>query len=288
VVILGESGTGKSLVVKVIHQNSSWTDGELHHFNCRDLEEHELQESLRDLMSDPASPTRQHTIHLENIHAMSARQQTWLAGFLENNETQAFRLVASSNKDPRALTAEGKFNNALYYALGEVTIHLPALRERFSDLSVLIRHFLKNRRSTGPDASNSTLSVDPQVPRILQTHDWPHNLRELRHVIEQAATVCNGEVIKVTDLPRGFLEGKEDAKQYLPMEFTIGKPLHDFVREVEQRYIEETLRRFQGNRHEAAQALGISQATLYRKMDLGRKGRSTNGNGTAKRKRRSA
>ena len=143
-----------------------------------------------------------------------------------------------------------------------IPIELPPLRDRTEDIPLLVQHFLKKPLS---GSNPRTMKIEPQAIKALQGYDWPGNVRELENAIERASALCDDDLIRVKDLPPQLLDGTAGTKSGGAM--PIGKKLDDFIRDQERHFIEETIKHSSGNREKAAKVLGISMATLYRKIE---------------------
>jgi two-component system response regulator HydG len=167
------------------------------------------------------------------------------------------RIVAATNRDLAAEVEAGRFREDLYYRLNVIAVTAPPLRNRGEDVPLLVDHFVgvyckKNGRQR--------LVVPGEVMRKLMQYSWPGNVRELENVIERAAVLCRGETLRLEDLPDAVAEASAPAPGALS--FAIGTPLE----EVEHRLIRETLAYTSGDKSLAAQLLGISTRTVYRKL----------------------
>jgi two-component system response regulator HydG len=167
------------------------------------------------------------------------------------------RIVAATNKDLRAEVAAARFREDLFYRLNVIAVTAPPLRARREDIPLLVDHFLgvycaKNNRPR--------LEAPREVLAALSDHSWPGNVRELENVIERAAVLCRSDKLTVDDLPDVVREG--EGAEPSTITFSVGTPLD----EVERRLIRETLRHARGDKSVAAQLLGISTRTIYRKL----------------------
>jgi DNA-binding NtrC family response regulator len=165
------------------------------------------------------------------------------------------RVLAASNQDLQLAVAQNRFRLDLLYRLNVVTVKVPPLRERGEDVWLLAQHFLDEyrRRLGRPPAT-----ISPDVQAALSSYRWPGNVRELRNVMERAAILGDGEMLRRRDLPEEIAAPVgEDAVELEP-DLTLA--------ELEKRYILETLRRSGGNQTRAGQKLGISARTLYNKL----------------------
>ncbi|HVJ82802.1 MAG TPA: helix-turn-helix domain-containing protein, partial [Planctomycetia bacterium] len=169
------------------------------------------------------------------------------------------RLVSATNRDLDEMVKEGKFRQDLYFRLKVVSLTLPPLRERRSDIALLSKHFLNEfSHSHGrPEATISNAAM-----RVLQACDWPGNVRELRNALESMFVMDVDGRIDLDDFPEELLK-HHDAGFSGTQESLIGRPLD----EVEAYYIEQALKMTGGNREEAAKMLSIGERTLYRKIE---------------------
>jgi DNA-binding NtrC family response regulator len=207
------------------------------------------------------------------------------------------RVVAAANEPLEKKIKEGTFREDLYYRLNVIPVVMPGLRDRRDDIPLLVAHFLKGKTSA---RNQQPFQVTRQAMDVLCGYDWPGNVRELENAIERAATLCEGNVIHASDMPPSLLAGVKaptastpppDTAEPLPEvpasalyplhgddagpsaaeapapaapEATL--PLKSFLREQEQAYLHRVLERFAGDKEKAALSLGVSLATLYRKL----------------------
>ncbi len=277
VLILGESGTGKELMARFIHDHSARAKAPFVAVNCSAIPETILEAELfgHERGSFTGALARREgrfaraaggTLFLDEIGELSPSVQVKLLRVLQEGEYEPVggdtvradvRVVAATNKDLRAEVAAGRFREDLFYRLNVIAVTAPPLRARREDISLLVDHFLgvycaKNNRPRLP-APREVLSV-------LSDYSWPGNVRELENVIERAVVLCRGDKLTVEDLPDVVREG--EAAEPSTITFSVGTPLD----EVERRLIRETLRHSRGDKSVAAQLLGISTRTIYRKL----------------------
>jgi DNA-binding NtrC family response regulator len=278
VLIEGESGTGKELLARAIHQNSPRRRGPFVPLDCASLPESLLESELfghekgaftgavarkpgRFELADAG------TLFLDEIGEIPLQMQSSLLRVLETREflrvggkdpvSVDVRLVAATNQDLEKAVAEGAFRADLYYRLKVVQLRVPPLRERASDIPLLVRSFL----------DQLARDYDRPVPRIstaamerLMSHDWPGNVRELRNTVENVFVNFQGDEIGVKDLPPQFAGQTADDAWSLP----VGPETR--LDDVEREVIRQTLMICDGNRTQAAKRLGISRRTLQRKL----------------------
>ena len=277
VLVLGESGTGKELLARTIHERSPRSRGPFVGVNCAAIPETILEAELfgHERGAFTGAFARREgrfaraaggTLFLDEIGELAPAVQVKLLRVLQEGEYEPVggdtvradvRIVAATNKDLRAEVAAGRFREDLFYRLNVIAITAPPLRARREDIPLLVDHFLgvycaKNNRGR--------LEAPREVLARLSDYPWPGNVRELENVIERAVVLCRGERLSVDDLPDFIGEAMETAPSTLT--FSVGTPLD----EVERRLIRETLRHARGDKSIAAQLLGISTRTIYRKL----------------------
>jgi DNA-binding NtrC family response regulator len=277
VLILGESGTGKELLARYIHGKSARATGPFVAVNCAAIPESILEAELfgheRGAFTGAVAKregrfarARGGTLFLDEIGELSPAVQVKILRVLQEGEYEPVgghtvradaRIVAATNKDLVAEVEAGRFREDLYYRLNVIAITAPPLRARREDIPLLVDHFLgiyckKNGRPR--------LTVPPEVLQKLIDYAWPGNVRELENVIERAAVLCRAESLGLADLPDAVAQAA--AAPPSAVQFPIGTPLE----EVERRLIRDTLAHTGGDKSLAAQLLGISTRTIYRKL----------------------
>jgi two-component system response regulator HydG len=282
VLIQGETGTGKELAARAIHNNSPRKNKHFVAMNCTALNENLLEDEL--FGHEPGAFTGadrmrkgrfEHanggTLFLDEVGDMPLNLQAKLLRVLENQEVFRIgsnepikvnvRLLSATNRDLEAAVASGAFRQDLYFRLKVVTIKLPPLRERRDDLPLLIAHFIKEMNQRHGKA----VALKPAEPvlKTMKEYSWPGNVRELRNLIESMVVQDQDGVLGLDDLQEGDalrrLQTAEAGGAAAPAGL-VGRPLT----EVERYYIEKALERTGGNREEAARLLGIGARTLYR------------------------
>jgi transcriptional regulator with PAS, ATPase and Fis domain len=167
------------------------------------------------------------------------------------------RIVAASNRDLRKMVDEGKFREDLFYRLNVVHIELPPLRDRREDIPSLVEYLVRRHNR---EMKRGYRGVDNATLKILMSQPWKGNVRELDNVIEHAMILGNGEWVTVADLPRAL----RDSDDPLP---AVGDELRDALRAYERIHIESVLRRTGHDKRQAAERLGLSLSSLYRKLN---------------------
>ena len=316
ILVLGESGTGKELVARALHFNSRRQHAPFVPINCSALPENLLESELfghrrgafTGAINDKKGLFQEAdggTIFLDEVGSMSPMLQSRLLRVLQEREirrvgdnTPIFvnvRVVAAANEPLENRIKEGTFREDLYYRLNVIPIHLPPLRERLEDVPLLVAHFLQSK--TGSH-SGQPFQVTRQAMDILCAYDWPGNVRELENAIERAVTLCDGQIVRMRDLPPRLMQklnisasAEEPAETAALPEVPdkalyslqtdsasaegIGppqrrgepfKPLKTFLRDQEVVHLNRALGLSDGDKEKAALLLGVSLATLYRKL----------------------
>jgi DNA-binding NtrC family response regulator len=272
VVIEGETGTGKELVARAIHRESARRNGPFVAINCAGLSEELASSQLfghrRGAFTGAVSDApgmfeaaRGGTLFLDEIGELPLRVQTTLLRALDERavlrigETQPrpvdVRIVAATNRELATEVAQGRFRPDLLYRIRVGRINLPPLRGRRDDLPLLVRHALAEQRAVTGRAVDR---VSHEAMQAMLAYDWPGNVRELQHTLGYAVIHCPGTTIELEDLPPEVLEHARPvgAAQELPGD--------------ERERILAALARAGGERKAAAALLGVSRATLYRRM----------------------
>jgi two-component system response regulator HydG len=278
VLVLGESGTGKELLARYIHERSARVRGAFVAVNCAAIPETILESELfghergaftgatakKDGRFARASGG---TLFLDEIGELSPTVQVKLLRVLQEGEYEPVggnttradvRIVAATNRDLVAEVAAGRFREDLFYRLNVIAITAPPLRARREDIPLLVDHFLGLYC-----AKNGRPRLQPTRGALerLVDYSWPGNVRELENVIERAVVLSRSDGLSENDLPEHI--ARATAAPATQLAFEIGTPLE----EIELRVIRETLRHTKGDKSVAAQLLGISTRTIYRKLD---------------------
>ncbi len=293
ILIQGESGTGKELVARALHFNSKRQNAPFVAVNCSALPENLLESELFGHKKGAFTGAFQDkiglfeeaeggTIFLDEVNSMALSLQTKLLRVLQERHIRRVgdtktvpinvRVVAASNEQLQAKMRNGSFREDLFYRLAVIPIDLPSLRERTEDIPLLVNYFLaKNAAQT----STEVKKIDADALELLGRYAWPGNVRELENSIERACALCDENVIKAADMPphvQGRAGGAGGESNIIEM--PIGLRLEEFIANEERAYIEQTLRHNNGSREKTASMLGISMATLYRKLELKNKQRA--------------
>ncbi len=279
VLITGESGTGKSLIARAIHRQSTRRDKPFIEVACGALPENLLESELFGHVAgsftgatvDKIGKFKQAdggTIFLDEIGTASPGLQVKLLRVLQEFEfeqvggTETFhvdtRAILATNENLAERVAEGKFRQDLYYRINVINIELPPLRDRISDIPLLARHFLQK---VCEESGKLVRDFSEDAIAALQRYRWPGNVRELQNVVERAVLLGKGDVVLVDDLPVSLSSERTAAP------VAAGKrTLREALAEPERRIIREVLEAHGWNRSLTADALGINRTTLYKKM----------------------
>jgi two-component system response regulator HydG len=275
VLILGESGTGKELVAKSIHYSGPRKDRPFAPVDCSSLVPTLIESELFGYVKGAFTGAIQSkqglleaaqggTLFLDEIGDMPVDLQAKLLRALQEREVKPvgsterrrinIRIIAATNRDLEAAIRNGSFRQDLFFRLNVVQIKLPPLRERKSDIQLLVTSFLEKFS----DAHGAQRSISDDAMRRLIAYDWPGNVRELENAIERALAMGSGPIVHVGDLPSNLhfpsSERTPERDELLPMD------------ELERRAILRTLRETGGDKLAAARMLGIGKTTLYRKL----------------------
>lgn len=280
ILLTGETGTGKELVAKAIHQLSPRRERLFQAINCGSLAESVLESELFGHAKGAftgAIATRRGliemadggTLFLDEIAETSPSFQVKLLRVLQEGEffrvgdTQPMRVnirvIAATNRDLEKAVERKEFRPDLYYRLKGIAIHLPPLRERLDDIPLLAYHFLEKYR--GP---RQVGRIEPQALKALMAYKWPGNVRELEHVIEYALSMAEGDTIKITDLPEEFIRGIADRASAPPS--WISSPYTKAKNEFEKFYLTHLLRESNWNISEASRRAQMFRQSLQQKI----------------------
>lgn len=277
VLVLGESGTGKELIARAIHDRSQRRGRPFVAINCGALRDTLLESELfghekgsftgaYQKKMGLAEAANGGTLFLDEIGELAPSIQSKLLRFLQEGEMYRVggkdpirvdvRVICATNRDLEKEVGQGNFREDLFYRINTIMLEVPPLRRRKEDIPVLITHFLANGAG---GYLNRGRQMDADAMQAMVNYDWPGNIRELQNVCERLQILADGHMIMVNDLPENVRvpEVKDETGEYDPS-ITLG--------ELEKRYILKALNHFDGNKTQAAQALGITIKTLYNKL----------------------
>ena len=276
VLITGESGVGKELVAKSIHEQSPRKDKPFVTVHCAALSESLLESELFGYEKGAfTGADSQHkgrfevadggTIFLDEIGEINPATQVKLLRVIQEKSfervggTQSIgvdvRIVAATNRNLEEEVKNGKFREDLFYRLNVVRIPMPPLRERKDDIPLLLHNFL---REFNIENEKNITGFDNRAKAAILKYSWPGNIRELKNCVESAVVMCTGDEIKIDDLPASVREKGEEKVINIP----VGMKLDD----AELLIIQENLAFCNGNKSKCAEILGIGRKTLHRKL----------------------
>jgi len=284
IMIMGESGSGKELVARMLHDASPRAAGPLVTVNCATFTEPLLESELfgHERGAFTGAVERKQglleiadggTLFLDEIgefplvlqpkllRVLQERRFRRVGGMVEL-ETDV-RLVAATNRDLRTMVDEGDFREDLYYRLNVVTLKVPPLRERGEDIALLAMYFL---RRFAHELGREVSGIAPEALVLMQQYAWPGNVRELQNAMERGVLFCKGAVLQVDDLPDSIRPASRSAPS-CPLDLSgADKPLPELMEDVERQLIHDALVRARGVQARAAQLLGISRSNLQYKL----------------------
>lgn len=280
VLILGESGVGKDVLARAIHNSSRRKDMPMIKVNCAAIPDNLLESELFGYEDGAFTGAKKEgkygkfelahngTIFLDEIGDMSLAMQAKLLRVLQEKEFERvggtktlkvdIRVIAATNRDLESMITAGTFRSDLYYRLNIVDLYLTPLRERKDDIKALSKTFLdKFSRRIGHE-----LTISPEVERFFHKYDWPGNIRELQNVLEHASIVCNSKSIEIQHLPARIIPVNHDSIRFKD------KPHNakEVVAMAERELILSVLDNNANNRTKAMKALGFSRRTFYNKL----------------------
>ncbi|OLN30938.1 sigma-54 interaction domain-containing protein [Desulfosporosinus metallidurans] len=280
VLIRGESGVGKEVLAKAVHNSSRRKDMPLIKVNCAAIPENLIESELFGYEDGAFTGAKKGgklgkfelahsgTIFLDEIGDMSYTMQAKLLRVLQEKEFERvggtktikidIRVIAATNRDLESMIKKGTFRRDLYYRLNIVPLNLTPLRERKDDLLALAKTFLDQfAREVGHE-----LTLSPQVVRFFQEYDWPGNIRELQNVLEHASIVCSGMTIEIYHLPAQIIPANRDQYKIKNKPYAV----KEIVASVEKELILSALVTYKNNRTKAMKALGFSRRVFYDKL----------------------
>jgi DNA-binding NtrC family response regulator len=295
VLITGESGTGKELVARAIYQHGPRATAPFLVLNCAAIPENLLESELfgHEKGAFTGADRRRigkfeqvsgGTLFLDEIGDMPLALQAKMLRVLQEQEFERVggnetvrtdvRLIAATHRDLKTWASDGKFRPDLYYRLSVFTIHLPALRERGDDFSMLVEHFV---RRFSHELGREVIAVDPEALKRLREHSWPGNIRELQGVLKQALLQASGPVLLPSFLPE--LSSDRRAEEPVPerkldleafirqgLESGDGDLYSQAHGELDRYLLTQALEHTGGSQHQASRLLGIARQTLRLKL----------------------
>ncbi|KKY01362.1 ATPase AAA [Paraclostridium benzoelyticum] len=284
VLITGESGTGKELFARAIHNHSCRAGNPFIAINCAAIPDNLLESELFGYEEGAFTGAKKGgslgkfeladkgSIFLDEIGDMSLHLQAKLLRVLQEKEVDKIgakhnvsidvRIIAATNKDLEHMVRKGTFREDLYYRLNVIPVVLPTLRQRKNDIHLLIEYMMKEYSNK---LDKNVQDIDLQALEYLCEYSWPGNIRELQNVIEYSVNRCEGKIITLDNLPNRIKNANSNEDQIIESNENI-KTLD----ELEKKEIIKALEKYKDYKKDkdlAAKALGISRATLYRKIE---------------------
>ena len=281
VLITGESGTGKEMFAKAIHYASARADKPFVTVNCGAIPENLLESELFGYEKGAFTGASEKgkagkfeqadggTIFLDEIGDMPLHLQVKILHVLQNMRFERVggnkevlvdvRVIAATNKDLEQLIKEGHFREDLYYRLSVIPLNIPPLRERKEDIKLLMYHFMKKYNVY---MNRKIESFSKEVEELYMNHEWPGNVRELENAIEYGTNMAFGNEIGMDEVPVRILRKGEETMRFRNMDMSLAEQVKIFEKEI----ITAKLRQNNGVKDLAAKELGLSRATLYRKL----------------------
>jgi two-component system, NtrC family, response regulator AtoC len=279
VLITGESGTGKGITARTIHENSARASGAFIPVNCGAIPEALMESELFGHVKGAFTGASKNkkglfeeahggSIFLDEIGELPLHLQVKLLHVLESKKVRPVgserfldidaRIIAATNRDLQEMVQEGTFREDLYFRLNIFNIDIPPIRERKEDIKVMIKFFVKSECRKMGLVDN--FSLEPEALDLIESYSYPGNIRELENVIARALILADDNIIRVTDLPNQLLtQNKKENSQV--------KTLREQVRDFELDVIKKVLSDNNDDRRLAAEQLGVGVSSLYRKLD---------------------
>src|SRR5258705_12839344 len=282
VLITGESGNGKELVARSIHNLSPRRNAPFLAINCAAIPDTLMESELfgHEKGAFTGAASRRHgcfelantgTLLLDEIGEMPTLLQAKLLRVIEERVVHRLgsrkdlsvdvRILAATNKEPHSAVRDGTLREDLLYRLNVISIHLPPLSERLEDLPLLTQHLVTRLAAKH---NRPARFISPAALDALRYHAWPGNVRELRNVVDRAVIICSGEQIERHHFAPYPIEQRERLRNEDTITLPVGTPLE----EVERQMIMRTLQKTKNNKTRAAELLGISLKTLHTKINL--------------------
>jgi transcriptional regulator with PAS, ATPase and Fis domain len=282
--VSGESGSGKELVAHAIHNLSRRMERPMVVVNCGALPANLVESELFGYEAGAFTGARREgragkfemadrtSLFLDEIGDMPMETQVKLLRVIENgvfervgsnrSRSTNFRLISATNRDLRRLIAEEAFRADLYFRINGVTLRVPPLRERASDIPLLVKHFVQR---IGPRINSKIHRVHPKAVEMLQTLPWPGNVRQLHHEVRRAMIFADGGELTLANF-RDLDDMPEEAVNAAVPEASSATTIRETVGNMEYALIREALDRHKGNKKKVAAELGISRSYLYKKL----------------------
>lgn len=285
VLVDGESGTGKELAAQAIHELSARKDAPFVVVNCGAIPENLIESELFGYVKGAFTGAHQDTpglfraadkgtIFLDEVGELPQSLQVKLLRVLQEREVRPVgesrsipvdvRVVAATNKNLQKEVDEQRFRGDLFYRLNVVNITLPALKDRATDIPLLVHSFLAQASSAF--GLQTVPNITPQALSLLQAYSWPGNIRQLRHTVERMVAVSETGIIDTHNIPQDILDRTETQQIRTPQTGEETNSIEKTLKHVERRHILKVLEEVDNNHEVAARVLGIGRTTLWRKL----------------------
>ncbi|MBO0996610.1 sigma-54-dependent Fis family transcriptional regulator [Bacillus sp. SD075] len=285
VLLHGESGTGKSMIAKMIHSLSDRNQGHFISVNCAAIPENLLESELfgyeKGAFTGAAASragkfeaAQNGTIFLDEIGEVPLTLQAKLLQIVQEKSFMRLgsnqlkqvdvRIISATNRNLKQMVQEGTFREDLYYRLNIIDMHIPSLRERKEDIPLLVGEFLEKHRKK----MKKDYRVSPQLMNILTAYEWPGNVRELQNAVERAVVLCKEKDLSLQDFPCE-IKGSSELLSELPtiVSFNKKKTLPEQMEDIERQFILSAVEENNGQIAAAARELGISRQRLFYKIN---------------------
>ena len=282
VLITGESGTGKGVVARAVHDGSARSARGFVPVNCGAIPENLLESEFfghtkgaftgadrarKGLFLEADGGTLfldeigELPLHIQSklLHAIGEKSVRPIGS--EQARSIDARIIAATNRDLKAMVADGRFREDLFFRLSMFHIHVPPLRERQQDIRGLVQHILAR------DHAGKSIDLDPMAEDVLLAHAWPGNVRELENVINRASILADDNRITLADIPAEITRDSTQPSSGTSIAFRSEGDLRDQLRQFEATQIRRAIEATGGDRRQAAQQLGIGLSSLYRKIE---------------------
>ncbi len=285
VLITGETGSGKELIAHSIHNLSSRYKNRLVEVNCAAIPESLIESELFGYEEGTFTGGKREgkpglfeisnggTLFLDEINQLPMHMQAKLLRVLQEKEVMRLggnkvipistRVIAATNKPLKALVSSGDFRQDLYYRLNVFEIESPPLRDRKSDIPLLVNHILIN---LNPKLNKNVSNIDKESMELLHSYSWPGNVRELYNVVERAMLSSNASTLTLQNFKNYFSEFYT-SKSFVPLNLTEDDTLFHKISSYEKHVIENALEKYNWNISKTAKSLGLTRPTLYNKIE---------------------
>ncbi len=282
VLILGESGTGKELVARMLHNMSKRKNESFVQVNCAAIPEELIESELFghekgsftgaiEKKEGKFEAAHKGTIFLDEVADLSLKAQAKVLRVLEESEIQRLgssrvkrvdvRVIAASNKDLKEEISEGRFREDLFFRLNVIPLVTPTLRERKSDIELLLRHFIDY---FAQESNIKAKEISEEAVKLLKLYDWPGNIRELRNTVERFLILSSGKIITPKDLPEEIKDNKKEPNN----DFLNFDNWKDFKANSEKAFLEHKLKENSYNIAKTSREINMPRSNLYKKIEL--------------------